>query len=135
MLATSAALLVMAFLPPVPALMIAGAFVGLAYGPVNPLINLAMQARSPERLRGRVVGVFSSSQYAAGPLGFVIVGPLVEAFGVEEVFVVVALAIVAIALSSVLLPSLRSLDDPALDAMVDEVDLEHPLEPPLHPPV
>lgn len=135
MLATSAALMVMAFLPPVPALLTAGACVGLAFGPINPLINLAMQARSPERLRGRVVGVLSSSMYAAGPLGYVIVGPLVEAFGVEEVFVAIGAGIVVIALSSALLPSLRALDDAELDEIADEVEPEHPLEPPLHPPV
>ena len=87
---------------------------GLAYGPVNPLANYAMQRRSPEQLRGRVVGLMGSSAYAAGPAGFLLAGPLVQWLGVTPAFVLLAAAFLAIALLSAALPILHELDaDPA----------------------
>jgi hypothetical protein len=43
-------------LPPYRVTLACAVVTGLAYGPVNPLAN-AIQTRTPERLRGRVVGV------------------------------------------------------------------------------
>ena len=105
------ALLAMAFLPPFPLLLVFAALSGLAYGPVNPLANYAMQRRSPEHLRGRVVGLMSSSAYAAGPAGFLIAGPLVQWLGVKPAFVLLASAFLAIALLTLALPILNQLND------------------------
>lgn len=80
-LGSCTALLAMAALPPFPVLVALAAVVGLLYGPVGPLVNTAMQIRTPERLRGRVVGVMTSVACAAGPAGYLVAGPLVEAFG------------------------------------------------------
>jgi MFS family permease len=108
------ALLGMAFLPPFPLLLGFAALSGLAYGPVNPLANYAMQRRSPEQLRGRVVGLMGSSAYAAGPAGFLLAGPLVQWLGVKPAFVLLASAFLGIALLTAALPVLHELDgDPA----------------------
>jgi MFS family permease len=104
------ALLGMAFLPPLPLLIVFAALSGLAFGPVNPLANYAMQRRSPERLRGRVVGLMSSSAYAAGPAGFLLAGPLVQWLGVKPAFLLLATAFLAIAVSACALPVLHELD-------------------------
>ncbi len=104
------ALLAMAFLPPFPLLLAFAALSGLAYGPVNPLANYAMQQRSPEPLRGRVVGLMGSSAYAAGPAGFLLAGPLVQWLGVKPAFLVLASAFLAIAVAACALPVLRELD-------------------------
>ncbi len=106
------ALLGMAFLPPFPLLLGFAALSGLAYGPVNPLANRVMQRHSPEHLRGRVVGVMSSSAYAAGPAGFLLAGPLVQWLGVKPAFLILACAFLAIALLTWALPVLGELDDP-----------------------
>ena len=71
---------------------------GLLFGPVNPVINVVMQERSPERMRGRVLGVFTSSAYAAGPLGLLLAGPLVDHLGVEGAFMTLALALTVVGL-------------------------------------
>ena len=55
-----------------------GALTGLLWGPVNPILNLAMQVLSPEHMRGRVIGVVTSAAYAAGPLGLAVAGPLID---------------------------------------------------------
>ncbi|MER7330848.1 MULTISPECIES: MFS transporter [unclassified Micromonospora] len=109
---TGAALVGLAALPPYPAMLGFAAVIGLAYGPVNPLANYAMQTRTPERLRGRVVGVMTSFTYAAGPAGYLLAGPLVEWLGLRPAFLLLAGALLVAALVAAPLPVLRALDDP-----------------------
>jgi MFS family permease len=51
------AMTIIAFLPPLPLILVLCAVVGLVYGPIAPIYNYVMQTRAPQRLRGRVVGV------------------------------------------------------------------------------
>lgn len=120
-------LIVLSALPPFAAMVVAALGVGIAYGPVGPLVNLAMQTRSPEQMRGRVVGIITSAEYAAGPLGYLAVGAATERFGVRTTFVVVTGAVLAVALTSLLIRALGSLDTlsdsigtrPAIDQAID----------------
>jgi H+ antiporter protein len=105
------AVLVIAFLPPLPVILLAAALVGLVYGPIGPIYNSVMQTRTPEYLRGRVVGVMTSMAYAAGPVGFMLAGPLVDAFGLKVTFLVLSVPVLIIGLLCPLLPALRELDD------------------------
>ncbi|MGN9811860.1 MFS transporter [Micromonospora sp. BQ11] len=111
---TGAALLGLAFLPPYPAMIAIAALVGIAYGPVGPLSNYAMQTRTPEHLRGRVVGVMTSFAYAAGPAGYLLAGPLVEWLGVRTAFLTLAGAVLVAAVAAAPVRALRMLDDPPL---------------------
>ncbi len=115
---TAVALIPMAFLPSLPLLLVSGALTGLFYGPVNPLINLVLQVRSPPAMRGRVIGVVTSAGYAAGPLGYLVAGPLVEWLGLQGAFAVVIGSVVAAGAATLFMPSLRQLDDlqPPADA-------------------
>lgn len=101
----------MALLPAYPVLIAVGFVVGLAYGPVNPLVNLAIQTRAPEAARGRVTGLLNSTGYAAGPAGFLLIGPLIEWVGVQRTFAVVGIAVLAVALSSIPSTGLREFDE------------------------
>ncbi len=93
--------------------MLALAFaVGLVYGPVNPLLNYAMQTRTPERLRGRVIGTVTSVGFAAGSLGFLVIGPLVQSVGLKPTFVGLAVVLLLAALASIPARSLHALDEP-----------------------
>jgi MFS family permease len=109
-LGTGVALVGLAVLPPYPVMVACAVVTGLAYGPVNPLANYAIQTRTPERLRGRVFGVLTSSAYAAGPAGYVLAGPLVEWIGVGPAFLLLAGGILILALSTPLMRSLTELD-------------------------
>jgi MFS family permease len=93
MMGASISLVWMAFLASFAQLLIAGALSGLFWGPVGPLLNHAMQLRTPHHLRGRVVGTINSASLAAGPAGFVAVGFLVEAFGVRPAFLGLTIAL------------------------------------------
>ena len=109
---TALPLVVMATVPPLPWMLALGFMSGLLFGPVNPVINVVMQERSPERMRGRVLGVFTSSAYAAGPLGLLLAGPLVDHLGVKGAFMTLALALTVVGLATIALPDLRDIDRP-----------------------
>lgn len=91
--------------------MLASAFViRVMYDPVGPIVNLAMQTRSPEIMRGGVVGIITSAEYAAGPIGYLLVGVATERFGVRTTFLSVAVALIGVAGAGLLVRSLRELD-------------------------
>ncbi len=112
LIGTALPLIGMAMLPPLPWLLVLGFFSGMLFGPVNPIVNVVMQERSPEAMRGRVLGVFTSSAYAAGPLGLLLVGPLVDRLGVQGAFMVLALALTFVSIAAIALPGLKDLDRP-----------------------
>jgi MFS family permease len=111
LLVTSVVLLGMAVLPAYGLLLGLGFALGLAYGPVQALINYAMQIRSPERLRGRITGILTSTAYAAGPVGYLVAGYATDRWGVEPTFLAIAGAIVVVAVVGSLLRSIDGLDD------------------------
>ena len=104
------AMTVIAFLPPLPLILVLCATVGLVYGPIAPIYNYVMQTRAPQHLRGRVVGVMGSLAYAAGPLGLIVAGPLADAAGLKTTFLALALPMLVIGVIAIFLPSLRELD-------------------------
>ncbi|MGO9693357.1 MAG: MFS transporter [Mycobacterium sp.] len=99
-----------AFLPPLPVILVLCGVTGLVYGPIQPIYNYVMQTRAPHHLRGRVVGVMTGLTYAAGPLGLLVAGPLTDAAGLKVTFLALALPILLIGLIAARLPSLRELD-------------------------
>jgi H+ antiporter protein len=99
-----------AFLPPLPVILVLCAVTGVVYGPIQPIYNYVMQTRAPHHLRGRVVGVMAGLTYAAGPLGLLVAGPLADAAGLKVTFLALAVPIVLIGLIAIRLPSLRELD-------------------------
>lgn len=99
-----------AFLPPLPVILVLCGVTGLVYGPTQPIYNYVMQTRAPHHLRGRVVGVMTGLMYAAGPLGLLVAGPLADAAGLKVAFLVLAVPILLVGLVACGLPSLRELD-------------------------
>ncbi len=110
LMGTALAVVGMATLPPYPLLLVFGAAAGLFFGPINPIASVALQERAPERLRGRAIGVLTSLAYAAGPVGFLVVGPLIDGIGLRAAFLTLALVLVGVALVTPFARSLRDLD-------------------------
>jgi MFS family permease len=104
------ALVVIGRLPPLPIMLGAGVVTGLCYGPVDPLRTLTAQRRADDRLRGRVLGVLAATEYAAGPIGYLLVGPAVDRFGIESTFAAVTVALLVVAVGAVGLRSLHELE-------------------------
>ncbi len=104
------AMTIIAFLPPLPLILVLCAVVGFVYGPIASIYNYVMQTRAPQHLRGRVVGVMGSFAYAAGPLGLVLAGPLADAAGLHVTFLALSLPMLLLGVVAVFLPALRDLD-------------------------
>ena len=101
------AMTIIAFLPPLPVILVLCAVVGFVYGPIAPIYNYVMQTRAPQHLRGRVVGVMGSLAYAAGPLGLILAGPLADAAGLHATFLALSLPMLVLGVAAVFLPALR----------------------------
>ncbi len=118
LIGTAAFLLVLAALPPYLVMLAAAVGIGISYGPVGPILNLAMQTRSTEAMRGRVVGIITSAEYAAGPIGYLVVGAATQRFGVRPTLLVVAVMVALLAVGGLFVRSLDELDglrDPSGD--------------------
>jgi MFS family permease len=102
LLGTSASVLAMALLLPLPLLMAAGFLLGLSWGPFPPLMNSLVQERIPGALHGRVFGVQASVFYAAPPIGMVLTGLSVERLGVNSTYLILG-GVLAVTASLVLL--------------------------------
>jgi MFS family permease len=114
LIVTGVGVLAMSTLPTVVVLAGIAVATGLAFGPIQPIMNVAMQTRTPSRLRGRVVGMLTAIQYAAGPFGFLLAGPLVDAVGVEWAFPIMAGLLLLVCFSALAMRPLRELN--TLDA-------------------
>ena len=90
LIGTAVSIIPMAFLPPLPLLATAAFFLGLSWGPFNPLISTLIQQRVPADQQGRVFGVQTAVFYAAPPLGMVISGLSVENVGVKTTYLFLA---------------------------------------------
>ena len=108
LLGSALSMIPMAFLPPLPLLMAAGFFLGLAWGPFNPLISSLVQQRVPAHLHGRVFGVQTAVFYAAPPLGMLLSGLSDENYGVNFTYVVIAGVLSVTSILALLTKSLRS---------------------------
>jgi H+ antiporter protein len=104
------AMTIIAFLPPLPVILVVSAIVGLVYGPIAPIYNYVMQTKAPARLRGRVVGVMGSLAYAAGPLGLVVAGPLADAAGLHATFLALSIPMLVLGVAATMMGALRELD-------------------------
>lgn len=110
LLTLGVAMTVIAFLPPLPLILVLCAVVGFVYGPIAPIYNYVMQTRAPQHLRGRVVGVMGSLAYAAGPLGLVVAGPLADSAGLHATFLALSIPMLLLGLVAIGLPALHDLD-------------------------
>lgn len=108
--ATSLAMIPMTFFPPIGLFVLAGFFLGLGWGPMNPLMNSMVQQRVAPHIQGRVFGVQTSLFYASGPIGMFVTGVSVDAFGVRPVYIAAVSILIVFQLFIMFLPDLHDLD-------------------------
>lgn len=97
-IASSALLFGLAFFPPVWVMALFGLAVGMSWGPMGPLLNTLVQTRCRPSVQGRVFGAQMALFASGPPLGMVVVGGLVEGFGVALVYPVIVAAVFVFAL-------------------------------------
>jgi MFS family permease len=114
-------LVVFAIWPETGVMVAAGFAGGILLGPMNPIINLALQRRTPESMRGRAMGVVTAFAYGVYPIGYFVAGLLVETYDVRTALTAFAVGSVLLALAASVAPSLRRLDEQPLDVMSVDV--------------
>jgi MFS family permease len=84
---------------------------GLGSGALNPLAITLLQSKSPAEMRARILGAVSAVVMAASPLGALLGGATVSAFGDIAVIVVIGSASLLVTVWLGLQPALKELDD------------------------
>lgn len=102
--------LVMATRPSLPVALVVLAVVGLAAGPLNPLLFTVTAELVPVDLRGRVFGAVRAGAWSAIPLGILFGGLLVETVGVAATFLGIGIAYAALVGYGFFNPAFRGLD-------------------------
>ena len=82
--------------PSLPVALVALAIVGLAAGPLNPLIFTVTAELVPAHMRGRVFGAVRAGAWASIPLGILLGGVLVAAVGVAATFLAIGVCYAAV---------------------------------------
>lgn len=111
LIGTAASTLPMALLPPLPILVVSAFFVGLFWGPFNPLMSTLVQQRVSPDEQGRVFGAQLSAFYAAPPIGMVLVGISVERWGVHSTYLALAGALLITAVAAIFARAIRGPSD------------------------
>jgi len=107
--------LVMATRPSLPAALVVLAVVGLAAGPLNPLLFTVTAEIVPLELRGRVFGAVRAGAWSAIPLGILLGGLLVETVGVSATFLGIGIAYAALVGYGFFNPAFRGMDPTAAE--------------------
>lgn len=100
-------------LPGLPVALAALAAMGLAVGPLNPLIATVEQERIPAALRGRVFGAIAAVANVATPLGILAASAAIERAGLQVTLLGLAALLSAVAVQAFANPALRALARPA----------------------
>lgn len=103
----------LALLPPLIFIILAFVMLGLASGPLNPIIMTVMQERVPAEMRGRVFGTMTAGAYLAVPLGMLLTGYMVEWTSVRTTLLIQACIYLVITLSLLINPALRRMNKEA----------------------
>jgi MFS family permease len=120
--------LVLSTLPSLPVAVVALALVGLAAGPLNPLIFTVTAEVVPVELRGRVFGAVRAGAWAAIPLGILLGGALVSAIGVSSTFLAIGVCYGLVVAYGFINPAFRRMDERRGAARVDRASAR-PSEP------
>lgn len=98
--------------PPLPVLVGLLFMVGIATGPINPLMVTVRHERIPLALRGRVFSLFSAMAVAVQPLGIAAAGYAIAAFGLNTTVFAFAAITQGVGIVLILVPALKALDEP-----------------------
>jgi MFS family permease len=102
----------LALQPPFLVALLGFVVIGLAAGPINPIISTVILERVPRSMRGRVTGTITSGAFVAMPAGMLLAGFVSEQFGVITAVIAIAAAYLLVTLSIFLNPAMREMDRP-----------------------
>lgn len=91
-------MLLMSLLPPFEVMLALGLVLGYSWGPLMPMINTVIQRIIPDKMRGRVFGIEMTIWQGGPMLTAVVVGLAVDGLGVPPVYLILAVAVLAMAI-------------------------------------
>jgi MFS family permease len=100
----------LALTPPFPLPAVALGLIGLAAGPINPIISTVLYERIPAAMRGRVLGTITAGAFVAIPLGVLVAGFVVERIGLGNTFLAIAICYLVVTASIWVNPAMREMD-------------------------
>ena len=112
LVAASAVAGIFALWPPYWVQVFAMAVAGFLTGPVNPILNVVLQERAAEEMRGRALSMVFALEYALFPVGYVAAGFMINAIGVTWTLAAMAVLSGMVAGWSVVTPALRTMAAP-----------------------
>lgn len=98
----------MAFLPPLPWMLLAALLLGLSWGPFSPYLTSKIQTRFAPEEHPMIFSAQTSIFYAAPPLGMVAVGVAVESFGVQPTYFGLGILIALVSAAALMSKTLRN---------------------------
>lgn len=108
----AAAMLPLAFFPPLAVVLVAKVIGGLASGPLNPILGAVQYERIPANLRGRVIGTVTAGVTVGTPVGVLLSGLLIDQVGLRPVMIGTAVAYLIVTLCFLAAPAFREMDSP-----------------------
>jgi len=99
----------MSFLPPQWLMILLGAVLGAVWGPISPLLNTVIQKLVAANMRGRVFALEMMMWNVAPLTSFIIVGLCLDTWGVQPVYLALALIMLVSAIWLAFAPRLRDL--------------------------
>ena len=96
--------------PPFPLAAAAMFTMGLASGPINPILMTVRQDRVPAAIRARIFGAFTSAAWVAIPLGQLVGGFAVDRVGTQVVFGAIAGCYLTVTVAMLFNPAFRAMD-------------------------
>lgn len=107
----SAAMFAFAISPTFGVMTVAALIGGALMGPMNPIINLALQRRTSESMRGRAMGVVVALAFGAYPIGYLLAGFIIEQYGTTPTLWFFAVSSLLVFIAACFTRSLRQLAD------------------------
>jgi MFS family permease len=98
--------------PPLIVAIAAMFVVGLGSGGLNPLAITLLQEKSPADMRARILGAVTAIALVASPIGVLMGGSLVGAFGATSVIAAISILSIAVTVWLAFQPALAELDQP-----------------------
>ncbi len=98
------------------ALMVA---IGIASGPLNPMLMTIFQERTPPEMRGRLFGIIMATAWIAMPLGMLTSGFVIQSAGLRVMLIIIAAAFSLVTIGVVVNPTLHAVDAKSATADAD----------------
>jgi MFS family permease len=95
-----------------PNLLVSGLVMGLALGPISPIVTTLLHERTPPEMLGRVFGVLSGVASFAVPFGVLVAGLLLQGIGTRATVLTIATLYLIFSATTFINPAFKNIERP-----------------------